>query len=76
MEELRIFLFQKLLRNKIFDAMSDFQNLKELFIHLVGAENINLLDRYGIVYSQMELIERDMKTLQQLVDRNIYKDFK
>jgi hypothetical protein len=65
-----------LFRNKIFGLRHEFGFARELFVHLVGADAINLLDRYGMVYTQMKLIDREMTTLISMIDDRITKDFK
>lgn len=69
------FLFKKLFRNGIFNIIYKLQDLEELYIYLIGEDKINLVDRYGIVYSQIEIVKKDVKTLQELIDRNVSKDF-
>ena len=69
------FLFNKFFRNKIFDLYQQMQDVRDLYIQLVTPEGINLLDRYALVYTQIELVMRDLKTLQSIVDQRIWKDF-
>jgi hypothetical protein len=68
------YIYNYLFRNRLFELDQDLQNLQELFERLC-VEKVNLLDRYGLIYTQIKLVRSGLSVLLSLLSR-IDGDFK
>jgi hypothetical protein len=65
---MKSFVYNFLFRNNLFSIEMELQTMEQLFEKL-AEEKIGLSDKYALIYNQLRLTRREMKTLVGLLSK-------